>query len=263
MRIAFFILGAFLFCGISFVESFPKELTASEMECFERQIYLNECSGRPENLIHWRSDEDFPSFGVGHFIWYPSDKRGPFQESFPELILFLKEKGVEVPVWLEQGMPWRDREEFKKDLLSERMIALRSLLEQTKGLQTQFIVKRMEHVLPKMLEAAPTERRLFIEKKFNSVAETPKGVFAMIDYVNFKGEGISIAERLEGQGWGLLQVLDEMNIPDDNTKALEEFVHAAERVLEKRVKGVFAKKDETPVLKGWKNRVRSYLKNTC
>ena len=29
-----------------------------------------------------------------------------------------------------------------------------------------------------------------------------------MDYVNFKGEGVSSSERYRGQGWGLLQVLE-------------------------------------------------------
>ena len=29
----------------------------------------------------------------------------------------------------------------------------------------------------------------------------------MIDYVNFKGDGLKPTERYKGEGWGLLQVL--------------------------------------------------------
>ena len=32
----------------------------------------------------------------------------------------------------------------------------------------------------------------------------------LIDYVNFKGEGVLETERYRGRGWGLLQVLEGM-----------------------------------------------------
>jgi len=237
--------------------------TSEKLACLEKAVYFNECSGKPANLATWRSDEDFPSLGIGHFIWYPPEKKGPYQESFPTLLVFLKENGVVVPAWLEQGPPWRDREEFQKDLQSERMVSLRAFLEQTRALQVLFIIKRMDKVLPKMLEATLKEKKPLIEQKYRLVAEAPGGRVAMIDYVNFKGEGTSLTERLQGQGWGLLQVLEAMKIPEDAAKVLPAFVHAAEQVLEKRVAIVLTQKDESRALKGWKTRVRSYLKITC
>lgn len=249
----------------SFAFTKPRDiqLTAEESECLQRLIYLNECSGKPENLISWRDDEAFPSLGIGHFIWYPVNGDAPFRESFPDLLLFLQQNGVEIPAWIEKRPPWRNREEFEKDFQSERMISLRAFLNETKTFQVQFIVNRMKNALPEMLEATSKEKRSLVEKKFYLVANTPNGMFAMIDYVNFKGEGTSLRERLQGQGWGLLQVLEEMQWPVKESDTLSEFVHAAERILEKRVESGFAKKDETRSLKGWKKRVHNYLKITC
>lgn len=239
------------------------ELTSQGLACLQKLIFFNECSGKDDRLVTWRSDEDFPSLGIGHFIWYLKGKRGPYRESFPELVAFLKNNGEEVPLWLEGEAPWKDREEFQKDLQSERVISLRIFLQKTKALQTQFIVRRMENVLPKMLEAAHKEKREQVEKNFYAVAQTPTGMLALIDYVNFKGDGTSLSERLQGQGWGLLQALEEMTLPEKENEVLPAFVHAAERILEKRVKSPFAQKDESRSLKGWANRVHNYLNITC
>ncbi len=237
--------------------------TPDRLTCLEKLVYFNECSSRPEKLISWREDEDFPSLGIGHFIWYPAEKKGPFSESFPGLLLFLKENGIKIPDEFEKGPPWPNREEFEKDSSSERMLDLRNFLEQTRGLQIQFIVNRMDQVLPKMLDATIKEKHEHIKNNFDLVAQAPNGMIAMIDYVNFKGEGTSLTERLKGQGWGLLQVLEEMKTPEKPEDALSEFVRAAQEVLEKRVKGFSGQKDERRALKGWKKRVQNYLEISC
>ena len=77
-----------------------------------------------------------------------------------------------------------------------------------------------------------------------------------MDYVNFKGEGTNKNERYKGQGWGMLQVLQEMRGEADGVAAVKEFSASAERVLARRVAN--APKDESRWLAGWKNRARSY-----
>ncbi len=61
-----------------------------------------------------------------------------------------------------------------------------------------------------MLEAAPIGEREKIRENFYRVAAEPDGLYALVDYVNFKGEGTLPSERYRGEGWGLLQVLEEM-----------------------------------------------------
>lgn len=264
MRVIWIALMLLFFYSHAYAQQAGKrELTSAELACLQKLVYFNECSGKPDRLIIWSEDEDFPSLGIGHFIWYPPNQPEPYRETFPQLLVFLKEKGVAVPAWINSGLPWTSREDFLKDLENPRMAELRVFLLKTGDFQTQFIVQRIEQLLPKMLDSVPKEKKIAIAEKFYAVEDTPNGMFALIDYVNFKGEGTALTERLEGVGWGLLQVLEEMNLPEDRTKALEEFVDAAERVLERRVKSTFAKKDETKRLKGWKNRVRHYLDITC
>ncbi len=43
-------------------------------------IWRNECQGRVGGLTHWKSGEEFPSFGIGHFIWYPAGVHKTFKD---------------------------------------------------------------------------------------------------------------------------------------------------------------------------------------
>lgn len=242
-------------------------MTVEELGCLQKMIFFNECSGRVERMITWNADEDFPSFGLGHFIWDPKGKKGPYQTQFPEFLSFLEAQEIEIPAWIKalptREAPWQNREEFLKDLSSERMTVLKNFLDTTQGFQIQFILHRTRGILPRMLTAVPEKDRPGIELKFKEIAEAPKGMFALIDYVNFKGEGILETERSQGQGWGLLQVLEEMQAPGKKEDALEEFVRAAKKVLENRVKNAPPEKDCSKRLGGWKTRVKNYLKIKC
>jgi hypothetical protein len=78
----------------------------------------------------------------------------------------------------------------------------------------------------------------------------------LIDYVNFKGEGVLHTERYRDQGWGLLQALEEMQ--DTNSDAVKEFSRAAAAVLTRRVHNSPAERKESRWLSGWIHRVNSY-----
>src|SRR5476651_1135296 len=73
----------------------------SEAQAVEigHRIWKNECAGTVSGLTSWNKGENFPSLGIGHFIWYPAGQRGPFEESFPKLAAYLAAQGVTVPDW--------------------------------------------------------------------------------------------------------------------------------------------------------------------
>jgi len=242
-------------------------MTVDELGCLQKMIFFNECSGKAERMTTWNEDEAFPSFGIGHFIWYPANYAGPYKELFPEFLSFMEAQKEELPAWIKalpaRKAPWQTRQEFLSDLTSERMTALRDFLNRTQGLQAQFMTRRVEGILPRMLATVPEVERPEIELKFKEVADAPKGMFALIDYVNFKGEGILDTERSQGKGWGLLQVLEEMRLPKTKEKALEEFVRAAKKVLETRARNAPPEKDCTKRLCGWKARIKNYEKIRC
>ena len=62
------------------------------------KIWQNESGGTTAGLTAWNYGEDFASLGIGHFIWYPSGRRGPFEESFPLLLRYLETNDVKIPV---------------------------------------------------------------------------------------------------------------------------------------------------------------------
>ena len=231
-------------------------LPHKDLESIGRRVWQNEAAGKVEGLTDWNKNEHFASMGIGHFIWYPAGPKGPFEESFPALVLYLKNAGIRMPDWLSERTecPWADRAAFIADANSPRMRQLRELLTSTLSEQSAFLAQRLERSLPSMLESMPAEKKTKIKTTFERLGASSKGRFALIDYVNFKGEGVKPSERYKGQGWGLLQVLDAM--PAEG--GVRDFSDAAARVLAQRVKNSPAERGEHAWLPGWLNRVRAY-----
>lgn len=226
------------------------------------QIFRNECAARHECLVHWNEGEAFPSLGIGHFIWYPEGQTGRFTESFPALLAFMVARGVELPSWLEQarsqGAPWPDRAAFLQQASASAQVeALRTLLYETRGLQVRFIQERADRSLDTVASVAPEAQQAVIRERLWQLGQTPGGVYALMDYVNFKGEGLAQTERYQGEGWGLLQVLQTMD-QSAGQAALDQFREAAGKVLTRR-----AELAENPIererwLPGWLRRLESY-----
>lgn len=251
-----------LLCALALVLSASAAfaLTPRELNVVGHRVWQNECNGTREGLTSWNTGENFASLGIGHFIWYPKGVEGPFEESFPQLVKFFSANGVKMPAWIkpEADCPWNTRSEFQAASKSDRMNELRDLLASTIQVQTRFLVQRMEQALPKMLAAAPSAQRNKIKANYERLAGTTRGQFAMIDYVNFKGEGTKETERYSGEGWGLLQVLAGMGESEGASPAAL-FARSAEEVLTRRVHNAPPDRHEERWLNGWKNRVRAYV----
>lgn len=233
------------------------QLTTKQAQSIGQKIWFNEGASKIENLTVWNKGEAFPSFGIGHFIWYPQGVAESFTESFPQLKTHLQQTTT-LPDWLNKTShaPWPNREMFYADINRKKMNSLRQLLHNSIPQQVEFIVLRMEAALPKILAAvASPAQREQIRSQFYRVVQQPNGIYALIDYVNFKGEGVSLKERYKGQGWGLLQVLQNM---DNNAAVMPEFVRAADFVLSRRAQN--APRDENRWLPGWRKRLQTYLK---
>ncbi|WP_395743967.1 hypothetical protein [Prosthecobacter sp.] len=234
-------------------------LSAAQLDRVGRRIWQNECGGTVAGLTSWNAGEDFASLGIGHFIWYPQGRSGPFSESFPPLMAFLASRGIPAPGWTQGPCPWPTKAAFEADKNGPRQQELRALLSQTVREQTEFIMARMDAALPKMLAAAPAGERSWVSTAFGSLKTTPEGIFCLIDYVNFKGEGTSPKERYQGQGWGLLQVLMAMGERLDSRTAWNvQFAEAAKRVLSRRVANAPPDRKEQRWLAGWHNRCDGY-----
>ena len=236
-------------------------LSAQEYEWIGGQIFRNECNAREACLVHWNRGESFPSLGIGHFIWYPIGREGPFQESFPALVLFGLDQGVAMPEWLppqaSEGAPWPTRDTFlEAEGYDPRIDELRQWLGRNPGFQAAFMVTRAQEALEQVIAASsrPSDTR----RKLKALAASPGGVYALVDYVNFKGEGLSETERYQGMGWGLLQVLEGMDDASMGTQPLGAFRESAERVLTRRAHHADQAIEREQWLPGWLNRLHTY-----
>lgn len=233
-------------------------LSAAEAKLIGDAIWRNECGGRIDGLTSWNAGEGFPSLGIGHFIWYRESAPERFEESFPSLLAFLKANHARLPAWLtpETHCPWNSRDQFLRDANGKKLSELRALLVLTVPLQTQFIVQRLKSALPMVLEKVPESDRSKLQERFFRVLHSGSaGTFALVDYVNFKGEGVNEKERYKGEGWGLLQVLQGMS---DQGDPLQQFSKSAAAALTNRVSNAPTERHEERWLAGWKKRVANY-----
>jgi hypothetical protein len=240
------------------------ELPRAQALRIGRKIWQNECAGTIAGLTSWNAGENFASLGIGHFIWYPKGVRGPFEESFPDLVKYASGRGAKLPAGAlgnRDGCPWASRAAFHAAQDGPEMKELRRFLADTIDLQAQFLVQRLQQALPKMLAEASAADRANVQRQFDRVASTAQGCYALVDYVNFKGEGVLDSERYHGQGWGLLQVLEGMNGSENGPVAAQEFSASARKVLTERVKNSPPKRNESRWLAGWLDRVKTYAQS--
>ena len=235
------------------------DISSADAQRIGKRIWQNECGGTISGLTSWNPGENFASLGIGHFIWYPKEQRGPFDESFPKLVSFVYARGAKLPQFLLPGhdsfCPWNSRAEFQQAVDSPKMKQLRQFLVDTIDLQAQFLITRLQEALPKMMSQAADRENL--QRQFERVASTAQGCYALVDYVNFKGEGTLASERYRGQGWGLLQVLENMH---NSQSALDEFAASAKTMLRRRVANSPPERGEARWLSGWLARVDGYAK---
>ncbi|MEI6896675.1 MAG: hypothetical protein V5786_04135 [Psychromonas sp.] len=246
----------FCFCS-PFLFSAPYSIKLTQQQTLQlgNLIWKNEGQQKIEHLTTWNKNEDFPSLGLGHFIWYPTAEKGPFKEQFPQLLQFMLENDVVLPLWLTQSehAPWASLEQFYEQFDGKQLTELRLLLSQQLTVQVRFIIQRLEKAIPLILANSTALEQQRINTQLTQLA-TVEGTFVLLDYVNFKGEGLEVKESYQGQGWGLKQVLLAMPINHDNP--LRNFAYAADEILTRRVKN--APRNEEAWLKGWRVRVHAY-----
>jgi len=255
------------FAETSVIKSTPS-LSKATAAAIGKKIWQNECLGEISGLTSWNVGEGFASLGIGHSIWYPAGPKGIFEESFPNLVQYMRRQGVSLPRWLDQPKiphcPWQTREEFMLAIKNNdvRMLELRKLLVKTIPVQTQYLIYRLKAVLPDVLESIPKKERGDVQRKIDQLMQTSNGVYALVDYVNFKGRGISLSERYQGKGWGLVQALVQMQQAPKELTSNAAFTWAAGEVLKRRVANApdERKAREAKWLPGWLKRTDTYRK---
>jgi hypothetical protein len=228
------------------------------------KIWFNECGGNVEGLTSWNEGENFASLGIGHFLWHPpKSKQATYNSGFPSLLRYIKERGIEIPYWLDgpNGLycPWRNRNEFINAQNSPKMIALRNFLQRTIPIQAEYMSRHLQDILPDLLTSTPLEDRWLIHDKFYSLARTPSGIYALVDYLNFKGSGIGSSQRNYEQGSGLLQVLRGMKFAPEHYTPLQAYVWSAKKALIRRLNNISSRHHAERWLAGWFNRLNTYL----
>ncbi len=118
--------------------------------------------------------------------------------------------------------------------------------------------RRMLSSLAAMQAGLSDTDQQHLKQQFFRMAASPMGYYALIDYVNFKGEGVSDSERYQGHGWGLRQVLLSMQGDQAGIAAIDAFASSAARLLEQRVRLAPPARHEQRWLPGWQQRLRTY-----
>ncbi|WP_157832327.1 hypothetical protein [Thiomicrorhabdus sp. Kp2] len=252
-------------------------LSQKEMEWIGERIYQNECASNPKYLTYWGKGEEFPSLGIGHFIWYTGHYQADFQETFPDMVEFVSQTN-KPPLWLIKltpfNAPWRSKTEFDQAWSSSKMTELRNWLLETKGLQAKFIVRQFmqrTNLSLKEIHKKQPAKADKIQNLINQLFGFKEGRFAVVDYANFKGIGSS-KEQYNGEQWGLFSVLEEMDVTGlahklnmneiEQKRLLEHFVQSAKSRLSLRVKLSPKKRGEKRWLEGWFERLDGYINNT-
>ena len=235
--------------------SYSLSISSDELQEIGKKIWQNECAGSITGLTSWNAGEDCASMGIGHFIWYPKNKKTEFHETFPDLLRFMESQGKKIPQFIKKDpnlyCPWNSREEFLLALKSPEILELQQFLVDTIDLQVKFIENRFNNTMS-------DNNFNHVKKQFLRVKESPNGLYVLMDYINFKGEGISPQERYNNVGWGLLQVLEAMHGTSPGAPAVKEFADSAQMVLERRIKNAPPERHEERWLAGWKNRIKTY-----
>lgn len=248
--------------GLKIIQGVIPSLSQEEALKIGKRIWNNECRGTVEGLTSWNEGEEFASMGIGHFIWYPENASCRFKQTFPDLILFLKEKGSDVPKWLLERSycPWNSKEEFAKAQQDPRMISLRHFLTKHVDGQILFMINRLQKALPGIIQQLDDVQKAHVIEQFSRLASSSEGIYPLLDYLNFKGEGITEGECYQGKRWGLLQVLEGMHGKEAGFAAIEEFVNVAKQLLMQRIALSPPERNEQKWLNGWMNRLDTYKK---
>lgn len=239
------------------LKAFSLDINYKELKKIGELIYINEAGGRVEDLIDWNEGEEFPSLGIGHFIWYPKGYEGPFEESFPSLKEVFERENIEIPkIFEDNDAPWTDRRSFIHMKRSGNNDISKGIdfLNKTKEVQIIYISRRLGKAIPLIMKNAGKKEH--VKKVLYELLKEPFAMYPLLDYVNFKGEGLKKEERYKGEGWGLLQVLENMEIRDDMIKSFED---SAKLVLAKRVGNAPKDRKEYRWLEGWYNRLETYV----
>jgi hypothetical protein len=200
-------------------------LTPELLHKLAANVLRNETGCRPMDIVKWNKNENFPSLGLMHSIWFPPGVNHAYGQSFPEMWQFLRKKALAagsppVPAFMQSektGAAWAETEFRVPDReTADEIATLKKFLAEPKVLewQKEFIVRRAQKSFSRVLAAIePGPKRQEAFSYLKRLLATDRGVISVIDYVNFKGEGL-IPVKVDGFtqpiSWGFRPVLEKM-----------------------------------------------------
>jgi len=254
----FFLVSLAVLALIAYFYIEPREILVdkSEANSIGLKIAKNQGITHPTKQISWHIDNKYASLGIANFIWFPEIPVST-QPSFNGLLKYISQtQGL--PVWLvdKDYPPWSSRQDYlssKHDLFKRQ---LNDFLQKNIDTQTQYLIIFLEARLPKMLDQIKSPfAKMHLYENFYHIAMEKNGVYALIDYFVFQGDGIYASDRYRNQGWGLLQVLDNMKGKSNNL--LREFIYSANLLLTRRIANGSSEEEEQ--LANWRIRLNTYL----
>lgn len=229
----------------------PFNLSKDELLSLGYRMWNNYAGGTVDGLTKWDgsdADHEFMYLGIAQNIWLPEGSNSIFQADWSTVAEELKKRGCKIKPWMLKDCPWKTQEEFDADFNGKKMTWLRTHLSKEKFVRAQAfcIAERLQRAMDPnssdfLLMGLTADQSALVQKNFNLAVNSkdPLGVYTLIDYVNFKGEGrLSGTEEFNGQGWGLLQVLLNMKAPADGASDMDimvAFVQSAKFTLCQRV----------------------------
>jgi len=262
MKIILFIL-LLLISTVSFTFSHQRVIAVSDNEALTigMKIWFNESGGKLTGLVMWNQGEKCASLGIGHFTWYPYPL-GSANDGFPQFVKYLRQQGIAVPNWLRADAAryaiWSNREEFIAAEASRQMYELRIFLQESIAMQARFMAHQLETVLPKLLANIPPHERPYVCTQFYKLAHTEAGLYAMMDYLNFRGNGASNSYGTNNTG--LLRVLQDMRYAPPMATPVQAFTWSAKNALTRRLAHASEDSQDTHWIVGWLKRVDRYEK---
>ena len=250
------LLVLFAIVAYSFIE--PREIIINDTqaEMIALKISDNEDTREQLRLIRWPDEDEFSSLGIAPFFWHPH-KAESAELNFNDLLEHLA-LSHNLPEWLNEVTtpPWDSREDFFSARHDAFKYQLRDFLQQTKSDQVQYLIKNLEANLPRMLKEVKNPfARMHAYENFYHVAVLENGVYALLDYSVFMGNGLSSEDRHKNLGWGLVHVLENMRGNAENL--VQAFASTAEVLLMRRIESL--PNDERRHLIEWRRRINTYV----